>query len=242
MPDSSALAVIVTCEHGGNHVPPEYAPLFEAYAALLNTHRGCDAGALYMARHLSRILQAPLYASETTRLLVDLNRSPDQPTLFSEITRKLSATMREKILAHYYRPYREEVEKAVAAAIAQGHRVLHISSHSFTPVLDGKTRETEIGLLYDPARKSESALCDGWLEELQRVLPDMRVRRNYPYRGTSDGFTAYLRTRHMEDTYAGIELEINQKLVGDAFWTPFCRDVACALMQVAGKPDAFFSA
>ena len=60
--------------------------------------------------------------------------------------------------------------------------------------------------------------------------------------GTSDGSTAYLRTRHTEDTYAGIELEINQKLVGDAFWTPFCRDVACAMMRVAGKPDAFFSA
>jgi predicted N-formylglutamate amidohydrolase len=241
MPEAPALAVIVTCEHGGNHVPPEYAPLFEAHATLLNTHRGCDAGALYMARHLSRTLQAPLYASETTRLLVDLNRSLDQPTLFSEVTRKLPGAMREKILARYYRPYREEVEKAVTNAIAQGRRVLHISSHSFTPVLEGKARETEIGLLYDPARKSERALCDAWLEELQRVLPDMRVRRNYPYRGTSDGFTAFLRTRHAEDSYAGLELEVNQKLVGDAFWTPFCRDVACALMRVAGKPDAFFS-
>lgn len=241
MPEVSALAVIVSCEHGGNHVPPEYAPLFEAHMALLNTHRGCDAGALYMARHLSRALQAPLYASETTRLLVDLNRSLDQPTLFSEITRKLPGAVREKILANYYRPYRDEVEKAVASAIAQGRRVLHISSHSFTPVLDGKARETEIGLLYDPARTSERSLCDAWLEELQRALPDMRVRLNYPYRGTSDGLTAHIRTRHAGDTYAGLELEINQKLVGDAFWTPFCRDVACALVRVISKPETFFS-
>lgn len=149
--------------------------------------------------------------------------------------------MRENILARYYRPYRDEVEKAVASAIEQGRRVLHISSHSFTPVLDGKARETEIGLLYDPARKSERSLCDTWLEELQRALPEMRVRRNYPYRGTSDGLTAFLRTRHAGDSYAGIELEVNQKLVGEAFWTPFCRDVACALARVASKADAFFS-
>jgi predicted N-formylglutamate amidohydrolase len=236
-----ALSVIVTCEHGGNHVPPEYAPLFEKHAALLHTHRGCDAGALYMARHLSRILKAPLYASETTRLLIDLNRSPGQPSLFSEITRKLPAATRENILAHYYRPYREEVEKAVANAIGQSYRVLHISSHTFTPVLDGKARETEIGLLYDPERASERTLCDAWLEGLQRVLPYMRVRRNYPYRGTSDGFTAFLRTQHAGDRYAGIELEINQKLVGEADWTPFCRDVACALARVVSDPAKFFS-
>lgn len=235
------MAVIVSCEHGGNHVPPEYAPLFVPHADLLDTHRGCDAGALYMARHLSRLLQAPLHASETTRLLVDLNRSPDTPTLFSEVTRKLPTKVREEILAKYYRPYRDEVENAVANAIAQHRRVLHISSHSFTPVLDGKVRETEIGLLHDPARKPERALCDAWMQELQQALPDMRVRRNYPYRGTSDGLTTYLRRHHAESAYAGIELEINQKLVGEADWTLFCREVAGALGRAIHRSGTIFT-
>jgi len=39
------------------------------------------------------------------------------------------------------------------------------------------------------------------------------VRRNYPYTGKSDGFTAYLRRRFPADAYIGIELEINQKHV-----------------------------
>lgn len=241
MPESHPLAVVISCEHGGNHVPPEYALLFAKHAALLDSHRGCDAGALYMARHLSRMLHVPLHASETTRLLVDLNRSPDTPTLFSEITRKLPANVRNEILERHYRPYRDEVENAVATAIREGSRVLHISSHSFTPVLDGKVRETEIGLLYDPDRRPERSICDAWLEELQQALPDRRVRRNYPYRGTSDGLTAFLRMRHAEDVYAGIELEINQKLVGEMDWTPFCREVAGALTRVTSRSGQFFT-
>ena len=37
------------------------------------------------------------------------------------------------------------------------------------------------------------------------------VRFNYPYKGISDGFTKYLRTRFTGKQYIGIELEVNQK-------------------------------
>ena len=200
MPESHPLAVVISCEHGGNHVPPEYALLFAKHAALLDSHRGCDAGALYMARHLSRMLHVPLHASETTRLLVDLTRSPDTPTLFSEITRKLPANVRTEILEKHYRPYRDEVENAVATAIREGSRVLHISSHSFTPVLDGKVRETEIGLLYDPDRRPERSICDAWLEETDRVPAHAACGRrlrgdragNQPETGRRNGLDAFL--------------------------------------------------
>jgi hypothetical protein len=36
---------------------------------------------------------------------------------------------------------------------------------------------------------------------------------NYPYRGTSDGFTAALRKRYAEDSYLGLEIEVNQALL-----------------------------
>ena len=41
------------------------------------------------------------------------------------------------------------------------------------------------------------------------------MRRNYPYRGTSDGLTRYLRKRYADRDYCGIELEVNQKHVGN---------------------------
>jgi hypothetical protein len=53
-----------------------------------------------------------------------------------------------------------------------------------------------------------------------RRAPQLRLRRNYPYRGRSDGLTALLRRRHPDDAYAGIELEVNQAIVaaGGAPW------------------------
>jgi len=91
--------------------------------------------------------------------------------------------------------------------------VIHISSHSFTPVLDGKARNADIGLLYDPARHGEVALCERWKNALTALAPHLKVRRNYPYAGKGDGLTRHLRRRYSPRVYVGVELEINQKHV-----------------------------
>lgn len=203
--------VVITCEHGGNRIPTAYRPLFARSRALLATHRGYDAGALPMARALARDFDAPLVASTVSRLVVDLNRSIGHRALYSDATRGLSRTAHERILAHYYRPYRLQVEKRVERAIATGMRVVHISSHSFTPMLDGIVRDADVGLLYDPARQGERALCGKWGAMLSRRIAPLRVRRNYPYQGRNDGLTSYLRQRFAPTRYVGVELEINQK-------------------------------
>jgi predicted N-formylglutamate amidohydrolase len=203
---------LVTCEHGGNRVPAAYRPLFRGRAALLATHRGYDAGALDMARELAAALRAPLIASTVTRLLVELNRSPTHPALFSDVVRSAPPAVRARIYELYYLPYRTEVEGFVADAIARGTQVLHVSSHSFPPVLDGCARNADVALLYDPARPGEKAFCARWRAELAARLPAWRVRRNYPYRGAADGLTTYLRRRFGEP-YSGVELEMNQKHV-----------------------------
>ena len=91
--------------------------------------------------------------------------------------------------------------------------MIHISSHSFTPVLHGKVRQADAGLLYDPRRRGEVELCALWKEALLALAPDLRVRRNYPYAGSGDGLTSYLRRRFAPDAYVGIELEVNQRIV-----------------------------
>ena len=80
-------------------------------------------------------------------------------------------------------------------------------------MLDGVVRDADIGLLYDPARSGESALCRRWQACIEALEPGLKVRRNYPYTGRSDGFTAWLRRRFPDTAYVGIELEINQKHV-----------------------------
>lgn len=225
--------ILISCEHGGNRIPRGYLPLFGGFEALLCSHRGYDRGALVMARELARALSAPLYAGTFSRLLIDLNRTIGHPRLYSEITRSTPATIRREILQRYYLPYRSKVEAAIAGEIDHGNRVIHIASHSFTPVLDGQVRTADIGLLYDPSRTAELELCRSWQARLKQRAPDMVVRRNYPYKGTDDGFTAYLRRRYPASAYLGIELEINQRHVmkGGRQWQALRCFVADALQD-----------
>lgn len=179
----------------------------------MDTHRGLDIGALAVARKISSALSAPLVYSDISRLLVDLNRSRHHRGLFSEFTRDCEPEIHEQILRQCYFPYRQKLEKLIRNGIHQKHVILHLSIHSFTPKLDGKVRNTDIGLLYDPARKREAGFCRRLQDIIQRL--GLRVRRNYPYRGNADGMTTCLRSVLPATTYLGIEIEINQKLLID---------------------------
>lgn len=209
----ASRGLVISCEHGGNRIPAPYGELFGAHGALLDTHRGYDFGALIMARVLAREFAAPLVASTVSRLLVDLNRSVGHPRLHSEATRGMPAAMRQQLLQQHYQPYRSQADHLVRRAIADYGRVIHISSHSFTPELDGTVRNADIGLLYDPRRPGEADLCARWQASLKACAPALTVRRNYPYAGKGDGLTAWFRRHLPPDAYVGIELEINQKHV-----------------------------
>lgn len=204
---------LITCEHGGNRVPSRYHHFFREHHTLLRTHRAYDVGALRIARELAEAVSAPLIVSTVSRLLVDLNRSLGHPKLFSEATRNAPADIRAEIIQRYYLPYRTKTETRIAQAIAGGARVIHISCHSFTPEFNGAVRNADIGLLYDPARSAETGLCRRWQTALKVYAVALKTRMNYPYLGTADGFTVYLRRRFPAERYLGIELEINQKHV-----------------------------
>ena len=216
---------LITCEHGGNRIPAPYRRLFRGRRALLDSHRGYDPGALVVAKALARAFKAPLVTSTTSRLLVDLNRSIGHPQLFSAATRSAPAELRAKIVEQHYRPYRVRVERLVRQSVSRGRRVIHISSHSFTPELDGKVRRADVGLLYHPGRHGEAELCARWKASLAAFAPELRVRRNYPYAGKGDGLTSHLRLRFSSNAYVGIELEISQRIVLSAGrnWTALRR-------------------
>jgi predicted N-formylglutamate amidohydrolase len=224
---------LVTCEHGGKLVAPRYQPLFAGHEEVLASHRGYDPGALVLARQMASALDAPLVASTTSRLVVDLNRSIGHPRLHSQPIREAPPDLRREILARYYHGYRGRAERLIEEALARGERVIHISSHSFTPVLGQQVRHADIGLLYDPARAGERRLCEHWRAVLARHAPGMVVRRNYPYTGKSDGFCTHLRRRFPADRYVGVELEMNQKHVfrGGRHWQGLRRAVVIALLE-----------
>lgn len=204
---------VLSCEHGGNRIPRTWSSFFASYEAELASHRGWDAGALPLASLLARAVGAPLHAVTVSRLLCDTNRREGHPRLFGAPVRKLPAPLRERILAEHHRPHRTGVRAEVEGIVAEGERAVHLSIHTFTPVLDGVPRPTGIGLLYDPAREGERRLCTAWTDALRRLRPGLRMHRNRPYRGTSDGLTGWLRERFPEDAYVGVEIEVRRDLL-----------------------------
>ena len=221
--------LLISCEHGGNRVPHEFAPLFTGADAVLATHRGHDLGALAVARAFGRRLGVTPLAATTTRLVVDLNRSPGNRNVFSSYTRSLPAAQRDAALAAHYWPYRKAVEGAVAAAVAAGEGVLHVSAHSFTPELRGEVRNCDVGFLYDPRVTGEVQFVEAWYAALRAAAPDLVLRRNYPYRGVSDALVTHLRRRYGTRGYVGMELEVNQKHVGSRGWRALVAVLAAAL-------------
>ena len=116
-------------------------------------------------------------------------------------------------MREHYEPHRHAIATAIGALIEAGQRVLHVASHSFTPVLDGVERRADVAWLYDPRRAVEAQAARVWMDAFARRGSGLRLRRNYPYRGQGDGLTAWLRTLHPQGSYAGIELEVNQRFV-----------------------------
>jgi len=228
--------LILSCEHGGNRVPARYRRLFSG--KILATHRGYDPGALELARDLARATGAPLFYSTVSRLLVELNRPLGHHQVFSSYALRLPERERQTLLKRYYFPYWRSVENAVAKALRGGRQVLHLSVHSFTPRFRGVRRRTDIGLLFDPQRVLEARFCEAWRQALQRRSPRLRVRHNYPYRGTGDALTTSLREKFTSRHYLGIEIEVNQKFPrGDALRWRRLRAVLRA--SFAGALSAF---
>ncbi|MDA1313483.1 MAG: N-formylglutamate amidohydrolase [Acidobacteria bacterium] len=215
---------VVSCEHASAHVPRAYRGLGLS-ASDIESHAGWDKGARELARKISRLLDCPRFEGKHSRLLIDLNRSlhhakvipsdsfglpvPGNQALGNQA---LSAEERRRRIERYYLPYRREVEAGLSKVIQTRGRVIHRSVHTFTGRLNGVTRDADVGLLYDPARLAEKEFAKLWAERLRGA--GFRVRFNYPYSGRADGFTTSCRKKFDAGAYLGIELEVNQDLLG----------------------------
>ena len=209
------MSLLLTCEHAVNVVPQRWQYLFQGNPEVLKSHRGWDPGAAELAQHLARELSAPCFMARVSRLLLDHNRSQHNRSLWSEFSRDLPAPDKDLLLDGFYHPFREETGLWLAAGHAKGDRVVHLSVHSYAPVLDGKVRDVEIGLLYDTGRPDEAFFADLWRSRLLALRPTLKVRFNVPYRGRSDCHCRTYRDMYGSSDYVGIELEVNQSLVAD---------------------------
>lgn len=176
--------LLVICDHARASIPPAYRDLGLPPPALAR-HIAYDLGALGVARHLASALDAPLIAQRYSRLLIDPNRAPGDPTLILESSdgteipgnRALPETERAARLARYHAPYHAAITAWLDRLQAAGVRPLLLSIHSFTPVLGGQRRPWEVGLVW----QRDPTLARRAIEVLQQR--GHRVGDNQPYDG-----------------------------------------------------------
>lgn len=203
--------LLITCEHARAHIPQAYVKYFQSQQArkALDSHRGLDFGGEELSKRIAKITKAPFFFGKVSRLLVDLNRSIGHRRLFSEFIDDLDPEKKSQVVSKYYMPFRRAVMEWLQNN--KNHSILHLSIHSFTPVLNGKRRRCDIGILFDPGRPLENRIARVLRARIQREFPDLIVHLNAPYRGTSDGHETLLRKHFSVKQYSGIEIEINQK-------------------------------
>tara|TARA_B100000929_G_C15484103_1_gene412220 strand:- start:337 stop:1026 length:690 start_codon:yes stop_codon:yes gene_type:complete len=205
------MRLVLTCEHAFPDIPEQYQKLFFKEPEILNTHEAYDPGAFDLFQELENLADFSHFQT-IGRLLIETNRSKHHPKLFSRYSRLLSDQDKADILQIYYTSYRTIIESKIREYMKEGEAVIHLSVHTFTPVLNGVERNCDIGILYDPKRLTEKNFCYDFKAAIQRKNSKLKLRFNYPYLGKADGFTTALR-KIFPENYSGIEIEVKQKWV-----------------------------
>jgi predicted N-formylglutamate amidohydrolase len=230
--------LLVTCEHAAQAVPPDLADL-GVDAELLDTHWGWDRWALSVLEAIAPRLDATTVASRVSRLVVDVNRAPDDPTLALPHAGgrpipgnlELSAAARAARVARFHAPYHAAIDAELGRVVARhGAAALLVSLHSFTGRWPGQDRDFDVGVLFDRheplARSVEAALAAAGL----------RTRLNEPYSGASG--LIYAAKRHGETHGVRyFELELNQDVLEDAAARARVADALAAVLgALRGRP------
>ena len=203
--------LLFLCDHASNRLPEGGLGLD---AALLATHIAYDIGAAAITRALAKAYDAPALLGGWSRLLIDLNRGADDPTLVMKLSdgsiipgnvsdnRGADTAEVARRIAAYHVPY----HAAIAAQLDRmGQSAVVVAMHSFTPAWKGRPRPWEVGILYDRDTRLSAPLMARLAEA------GFTVGDNEPYTGALEGDTLY-----QHGTLRGLPhvlIEIRQDLI-----------------------------
>jgi len=207
----AAAGPIFLCDHAANALPGAYGTLGLSRPQLA-AHIAFDIGAGEVTRTLAGLFGAPAVLARWSRLLIDLNRGEDDPTLVVKLSdgsvipgnRDAGPAEVARRDAAYYAPYHRAIEEEIARA---RECPALVSIHSFTPAWKGRQRPWEVGVLWD----RDDRLAKPLMEKL--VAAGFAVGDNEPYSGELENDCLY---RH--GTMNGLPhvlIEVRQDLIGD---------------------------
>lgn len=204
------------CDHASNLLPERYGTLGLGEREL-ERHIAWDIGARDVVRHLSSAFEAPAILALYSRLLIDLNREPLDPTLVMQISdgaiipgnRNCDSDERQYRLTHFFDPYHGAITAEIDRALAAGQVPLLVSVHSFTPRWKSFQRPWHIALLWDRDDRAVKPLKTALGRDAALVIGD-----NQPYSGELKGDCLY--THGTMRGLPHVLIEIRQDLIETA--------------------------
>ena len=188
----ASAGVLFICDHASNALPARYGSL-GLPATEFERHIAYDIGAAAATRRIAEHFAAPALLSCYSRLLIDLNRGSDDPTLVMQLSDGAIIPGNARIDAQeldlrrrlYWQPYRDAVRDQLDCMLAAGPVPVIVSLHSFTPVWKGHARPWEIAVLWD----TDPRIAHPLITSLGAA--GITVGDNEPYDGALEGDTLY---------------------------------------------------
>lgn len=215
-----ASPYLLLCEHASNRIPRALGELGLPEAER-QRHIAWDIGVSALSQYLSRALDAPLFMTNYSRLVIDCNRPLGVPSAIPEMSETteipgnldLTDAERQQRIDTLFTPFADAVARRLDHLQEEGKRPFVVGIHSFTPVYFGKQRPWHAGILYGEAAgfgqalicelQSEAALTIGD-NEPYNIHPDEDY--TVPVHADDRGLPgALIEVRHdLIDTFSGV--------------------------------------
>ncbi|WP_161958782.1 N-formylglutamate amidohydrolase [Ferruginivarius sediminum] len=195
---------MLLCDHATNAIPDAFDSL-GLTPAQLETHIAYDPGAAALTVAMAGKLGAAYVLCNYSRLLIDVNRKPDDPdsiVVENDGIRvpgnaEMSDADRSARIRGIYQPYHQAIDQLLDTRLETRQTQLVISVHSFTPRIGGMTRPWDIGIILNRDRRLARRLvgqlvegCDGTRLTLglnRPYSPDDRVYHTIERHGEERG-------------------------------------------------------
>lgn len=205
--------ILILADHAGNRVPARLAGLGLPPAELAR-HIGYDIGIAWLARRMAGLLDAPALLDHASRLVIDPNRRPGEPSSIPGISdgtlvpgnRGLSAAEWRRRVREHFLAWHRAIARRIAGCRRAGIVPVLLSLHSFTPRLAGRDRPWQVGVLW----RDDDRLAAPMLAAL-RARGDLVVGDNEPYSGKDAfGYTIEFHAQRTRLPHLMLELRQDQ--------------------------------
>lgn len=207
--------VLIICDHASAIIPAALEDLGLASGDRF-AHVAWDIGAAEVTRRLARRLGCPAVLAGVSRLVIDCNRQPGDPSSIPACScgipvpgnRAVDDAEADRRAEAWFWPYHHRIGMELAHLWRHGLPPAMVSVHSFTPVMNGEPRPWHIGVLWNRDPRMAVPVIRALSAHADLVVGD-----NQPYSGREINYTL--------DTHAGavglphVSFEIRQDLIAE---------------------------